>query len=80
MPALWDWLSNPIDFSIWGDDAVKAGEVYRLFAESPDFDCLIMQVSDDNPLGDDWWVTVVQMEVDNIIDMYQRRTKPLSPF
>jgi len=29
LPAIWDWLSNPIDFSIWGDDAAKAGEVHR---------------------------------------------------
>jgi acyl-CoA synthetase (NDP forming) len=77
LPALWDWLSNPVDFSIWGDDAAKAGEAHRLFMYSPDFDCLIIQVSDDNPLGDEWWVAVVQMEVDGIIEMYGRRTKPV---
>jgi acyl-CoA synthetase (NDP forming) len=77
LPALWDWLSNPIDFSIWGDDAAKAGEIHRLFMESPDFDCLIMQVSDDNPMGDDWWVAIVQMEVDSIIAMHKRRVKPV---
>ena len=77
LPALWDWLSNPIDFSIWGDDAIKVGVVHRLFMESPDFDCLIIQVSDDNPMGDDWWVNIVKMEVDSIIEMYGRRAKPV---
>ncbi len=77
LPALWDWLSNPVDFSIWGDDAAKAGEAHRLFMDNPDFDCLIIQVSDDNPLGDEWWVAVVQMEVDGIIEMYRQRTKPV---
>ncbi len=77
LPAIWDWLSNPIDFSIWGDDAAKAGAVHHLFVESPDFDCIIMQVSDDNPMRDDWWVIVVQMEVDSIIEMFRRRVKPV---
>lgn len=77
LPALWDWLSNPIDFSIWGDDAVKAGEVHRLFMESPDFDFLIVQVSDDNPMGDDWWVAIVQMEVDSIITDHRSGAKPV---
>ena len=77
LPALWDWLNNPIDFSIWGDEAAKAGEVHRLFMESPDFDCLIIQVSDDNPMGDDWWVAIVQMEVDSIIAMHRSRAKPV---
>ncbi|MFA5064222.1 MAG: CoA-binding protein [Dehalococcoidia bacterium] len=77
LPAIWDWLSNPIDFSIWGDDAAKAGEVHRLFLESPDFDCIIMQVSDDNPMGDDWWPIVLKMEVDSVIAMYERRIKPV---
>jgi len=77
LPAIWDWLSNPIDFSIWGDDAAKAGEVHRLFLESPDFDCIIMQVSDDNPMGDDWWPIILRMEVDSIIAMSERRIKPV---
>ena len=77
LPALWDWISNPIDFSIWGDDAAKAGVVHRLFRESPDFDCLIMQVSDDNPMGDDWWGAIVKMEVDSIIEMHESQVKPV---
>jgi len=77
LPAIWDWLSNPIDFSIWGDDAAKAGDVHRLFLESLDFDCIIMQVSDDNPMGDDWWPIILQMEVDSIIAMHERRVKPV---
>jgi len=77
LPAIWDWLSNPIDFSIWGDDAAKAGAVHHLFVQSPDFDCIIMQVSDDNPMRDDWWVIVVQMEVDSIIEMHRRQVKPV---
>ena len=77
VPALWDWLGNPVDLSIWGDDALKAAEVHRLLMESPDFDCIINQVSDDNPLQDDWWVSIIEMDVDNIIKAFKQKRKPV---
>lgn len=77
VPALWDWLGNPCDLSIWGDDAYKSGEVRRLLSNNPDFDFLITQISDDNPLDNEWWTSVIRMEVDSIIDIYKQKTKPI---
>lgn len=77
VPALWDWLGNPVDFSIWGDDAFKAAEVRQVLADNPDFDCLITQMSDDNPMDDEWWTAIIKMEVDNIISVHRQKTRPI---
>jgi len=77
VPALWDWLGNPVDFSIWGDDAFKAAEVRRVLSDSPDFDCLVTQISDDNPMDDEWWTAIIKMEVDDIITVHRQKIKPV---
>jgi acyl-CoA synthetase (NDP forming) len=77
VPDLWDWLGNPVDFSIWGDNGIKAGEIPRIFCESPEFDFLIVQISDENPMADDWWGTITQMEVDNMINVSKQKSKPV---
>ncbi|MCX6006664.1 MAG: CoA-binding protein [Chloroflexi bacterium] len=77
VPDLWDWLGNPVDFSIWGDDGIKAGEVPRLFSESPEFDFLIVQISDENPMADDWWINIIKMEVENAINISKQGLKPV---
>jgi acyl-CoA synthetase (NDP forming) len=77
VPDLWDWLGNPVDFSIWGDNGIKAGEIPRLFNESPDFDFLIVQISDENPMANDWWVNIIKMEVENTINISKQGMKPV---
>jgi acyl-CoA synthetase (NDP forming) len=77
VPALWDWLGNPVDFSIWGDDAFKAAEVRQVLSNSPDFDCLVTQISDDNPMDDEWWTAIIKMEVDDIISVHRQKIKPV---
>ncbi len=77
VPSLWDWIGNPIDFSIWGDEAHKAAQVRQLLSEDPGFDCLLMHLSDDNPLDDEWWTAIVRMDVDNIIDLHRQKKKPV---
>ena len=77
VPALWDWLGNPVDFSIWGDDADKATLVRQVISGSPDFDFLVTQISDDNPLGIEWWTAIIKMGVDDIISVHRSKTKPV---
>ena len=77
VPELWDWLGNPVDFSIWGDNGIKAGEIPRIFITSPDFDFIIVQISDENPMADDWWVNITRMEVDNTINISKQGLKPV---
>jgi len=77
MPSLWDWVGNPIDFSILGDEAHKAAQVRQLMSEDPGFDCLVMHLSDDNPLDDEWWTAIVRMDVDNVIELHKQNKKPV---
>jgi acyl-CoA synthetase (NDP forming) len=77
VPDLWDWLGNPIDYSIWGGSVIYDFEIPRLFVESPDFDFVIVEVSEDNPNTDDMWVNVVKLEVENIINILKNSQKPI---
>jgi len=77
VPDLWDWLGNPMDFSIWGDSALKAMEAHQLFVESGDFDIVIIQVSDDNPLIPDMWSSIIKMEVEDIINLAAKKSTPV---
>jgi acyl-CoA synthetase (NDP forming) len=77
VPDLWDWVGNPVDFSIWGDSFMKVREIPGLFIESPEFDFLVIQVSDDNPMADDWWVNIIKMEVENIVSYAKQGRKPI---
>ena len=77
VPDLWDWIGNPVDFSIWGDNSLKTVEVPRLFIESNEYEAIIVQISDDNPFDDEGWVKLIKTEVDNIIDMVKTVKKPL---
>lgn len=77
VPDIWDWLGNPIDFSIWGDSAAKLGEIPGLFANSPDFDVLIIHCSDDNYTDDEWWTGIIKMEAENMINLSSGGRKPV---
>jgi acyl-CoA synthetase (NDP forming) len=77
VPDLWDWVGNPMDFSIWGDSAMLAAEAHRLFMESEAFDVIIVQLSDENPNVIDIWLDIIKMESDNIIKLSQNKLKPV---
>jgi acyl-CoA synthetase (NDP forming) len=76
VPELWDWLGNPIDTSIWGDSGPVLSEVPGLFAESPDFDFIIIQSSEDNPMADDLWMYIVRWGVELTVDAFKKGGKP----
>ena len=77
VPDLWDWLGNPVDTSILGDSAAAMGELPNMFAASPDYDFMLMQTSEDNPMGDDLWVMIVQWGVDMAIKAFKQGGKPV---
>ncbi len=77
VPGLWDWLSNPLDTSIWGDEGIKLGEIPRLFLESPDYDFLIIQSSEDNPMADDIWAYIMKMNTAMILNNFDKKGKPV---
>ena len=39
--SVWDWLNNPIDFSIREDDSLSMGLILEMMARNPNFDLLI---------------------------------------
>ncbi|MBN1376149.1 MAG: CoA-binding protein [Dehalococcoidia bacterium] len=77
VPDIWDWVNNPVDFSIWGDSMLEVGAVPKIFSRNPDFDYLLIQISDENPLNDEMWVNVIKMEADNIANVYKTGLKPV---
>jgi acyl-CoA synthetase (NDP forming) len=77
VPDLWDWLGNPVDTSIWGDSGPLLSEVPKLFAESPDYDFIIIQSSEDNPMADDLWMYIIRWGVEITIDAFKKGGKPV---
>jgi acyl-CoA synthetase (NDP forming) len=47
---IWDWISNPADFSI-SMESFNAGEIVQLMADHPDFDMIIMYMSPPHAWG-----------------------------
>jgi acyl-CoA synthetase (NDP forming) len=80
-PEIWDWIGNPIDISIMG--AVSAGfaEVIRvlprLMAESPSFDFLIGEYSDDNPFLTEVWKGLAAGQTEMFINLCHEKLKPI---
>jgi len=80
-PEIWDWIGNPIDISIMG--AVSAGfaEIIKilptLMAESPGFDLLIGEYSDDNPFLTDLWKGLAAAQAEMFINLFNKKLKPM---
>ncbi|MCK4724108.1 MAG: hypothetical protein KAT75_12425, partial [Dehalococcoidia bacterium] len=80
-PEIWDWVGNPIDGSIMsavpmGFEAVMA-EMQRMVANSPDFDFIIAEITDDNPFPKDIWGTLMRKYTEGIINLSREQLKPL---
>jgi len=80
-PEIWDWVGNPIDMSIMGAVSVGFAEILRvlprLMAESPDFDFLISEYSDDNPFLTELWKGLAAGQTELFIELYNNRLKPM---
>lgn len=48
---IWDWISNPADFSIQMGDSGSGGEITLLIGEHPDFDLIIQYLSPPHSWG-----------------------------
>lgn len=74
---LWDWMGNPVDTSIFSDFGLIFTELPKIFEESPGYDFIIIQSSEDNPMDDDLWIYLVKGGVDLTIDVFKRGKKPV---
>ena len=77
VPDIWDWLGNPVDTSIFSDYGLTFGELPEIFEESPEYDFIIIQSSEENPMDDDLWVNLVKGDVDLTINAFKRGKKPI---
>jgi acyl-CoA synthetase (NDP forming) len=80
-PEIWDWVGNPIDISIMGAVSVGFAEIIRmlprLMAESPTFDFLIGEYSDDNPFLVELWKGLAAGQTEMFINLYNEKLKPM---
>ena len=80
-PEIWDWIGNPVDISIMSAVAVGFAEILkqlpRLMGESPGFDFLIGEFSDDNPFLTELWKGLAAYQTEMFINMYNEKLKPM---
>lgn len=76
-PEMWDWLGNPIDISIFGDNINTMHGIFDLLSDSPDYDFIIRQTTDENPMDDDLWTSIIRSEIDAVVVAFKRAKKPL---
>jgi acyl-CoA synthetase (NDP forming) len=80
-PEIWDWIGNPVDISIMSAVSIGFAEIIkmlpRLMAESPSFDFLIGEYSDDNPFLTELWKGLAVGQVQMFIDLYNKKLKPM---
>jgi len=78
MPELWDWLGNPMDFSIMtAKELMNCGNILRMVAKSPLFNLVIANVNEDAPLARDSWEAFINKETDDIIEVFNEQLKPM---
>lgn len=76
-PELWDWLGNPVDVSIFGDNINALHGIPTLLAESTDNDFIIMQTSDENPMDDDLWAFIIKASMERTVVVFKQGKKPV---
>ena len=76
----WDWIENPVDVSIMPEAAWITdlnGEILKMMSESPCFDLVVANVTVDGPFGKEDMISFINREVQNILEIKTRGTKPL---
>jgi acyl-CoA synthetase (NDP forming) len=80
-PEIWDWIGNPIDISIMSAVSVGFPEMIRmlprLIAESPNFDFLIGEYSDDNPFLTELWKGLAVAQTQMFVSLFNEKLKPM---
>ena len=76
-PEIWDWIGNPMDVSILGGFGFTGIDMFKMMAESPDFDLLIGNITE-VPLRREKETRVRLMgEAKGYIDIRKQCDKPL---
>lgn len=75
-PGEWDWVGNPVDFSILQERPVMPQEWLELMDDSGDFDFFVFNLTEDDPLPEEVWRFWMDEQVNGLL-RFKRRGKPL---
>lgn len=76
----WGWVKNPLDISAIPQVTRFigiSGDILRMMAVDSHFDLLVANISVENPYPRDIVVSLVEKEVDSVLEVKRQRTKPL---
>ena len=76
-PQIWDWLGNPVDCSILNWSPIRFPDILRMMATNDGFDLALANLSTEAPFYDSEWKANVQREVDAVIEVSKKRSKPM---
>lgn len=76
----WGWIKNPLDISAIPQATRSigiSGDILRMMAVDSHFDLLVANVTVENPYPQEIMMSVVEKEVDSVMEVKRRTTKPL---
>jgi len=75
-PGEWDWVGNPVDFSILQERPMMPEEWLELMEESGDFDFFVFNLTEDDPLPREVWRFWMEEQVNGLL-RFRGRGRPL---
>jgi acyl-CoA synthetase (NDP forming) len=76
-PAIWDWIGNPTDMTILGGSGVRNRDVLLMMAKHPDFDFLIVNITECWPFKESTSTFRNNDEIDGYIEVHKMGLKPM---
>jgi acyl-CoA synthetase (NDP forming) len=77
VPALWDWIRNPIDASLFIGTPVVDINVLEWLSNEEGSDILVANLTQDDPLPEDIWENVLTPNFVNSVVAIKNRGKPI---
>lgn len=81
VPEIWDWVENPIDISILDATSRSFEEVIelvpKLVISHSNYDFMIAQVTEGNPMPLEIWSTIIRTQVDSMLNIHAEKLIPL---
>jgi acyl-CoA synthetase (NDP forming) len=77
VPALWDWLRNPIDASLFQGTPVVDVNVLEWLSDEDGFDIWVANLTQDDPLPEDIWEQVLAPNFVNSVVAIKKKGRPV---
>lgn len=75
-PEVWDWIGNPVDFSILQDSFIAPDELLEMFEESEEIDFFIFNLTTGDFLPKEIWQMWMEEQKKGLIRL-KKKNKPL---